>query len=52
MSMGAAYPVRVQADLDPRLSRWLWLVKWLLAVPHYLAVPQALATSSFARGRR
>ena len=27
----ATYPVRVEASLDPRLSRWLWLVKWLLA---------------------
>jgi hypothetical protein len=34
----ASYPVHVDADLDPRLGRWLWLVKWLLAIPHYVVL--------------
>jgi hypothetical protein len=32
----STYPVNVNAHLDARLNRWLWLVKWLLAVPHYV----------------
>ena len=32
------YPVRLDIDYPPRLSRLLIFVKWLLAIPHYIAI--------------
>ncbi len=45
-----AYPVRVEASLDRRLSRWLWLVKWILAVPHYIVLAFLWDPARLSRG--
>ena len=37
-SSPSVYPLRLEADLDPQLSRWLWLVKWLLLIPHFICL--------------
>jgi hypothetical protein len=32
------YPLQLTAELAPKLSRGLWLVKWLLAIPHFIVL--------------
>jgi hypothetical protein len=32
------YPAQLTGELDPHLSRGLWLVKWFLAIPHYVVL--------------
>jgi hypothetical protein len=38
MSTAIVSPVHLDADLEPGLSRWLWLVKWLLLIPHVVVL--------------
>jgi len=41
-------PLTLTGRLDPRLSRWLWLVKMILAIPHFLVL--AVLWAGFVMG--
>lgn len=30
--------LQLEGELEPSLSRWLWLVKWLLLIPHWICL--------------
>ena len=38
MSAVPTYPLRLEGELEPNLSRWLWIVKWILALPHFVVL--------------
>ena len=38
ISPSPAYPLRLEGEFDPRVNRWLWLVKWALMIPHYIVL--------------
>jgi Domain of unknown function (DUF4389) len=38
MTSASSYPVRLEGELQPRLSRWLWTFKWLLLIPHLIVL--------------
>jgi hypothetical protein len=38
MESRSPYPLQLEGELAPQLSRWLWLVKWFLVIPHVIVL--------------
>jgi hypothetical protein len=38
MPVPGVYPVAVRGELDPDVSRWIWIFKWLLVIPHAIVL--------------
>lgn len=38
MDRNTSYPLVLDGEYSPHLSRWLWLLKWLLVVPHVIVL--------------
>ena len=38
MTVAPSNPVRLEGELQPNLSRWLWLFKWFLLIPHLIVL--------------
>src|SRR3712207_4786811 len=38
MDVPSPYPLRLEGELSPNLSRWLWIVKFILVIPHVIVL--------------